>query len=153
MTTTPPELPNELLEQLIDAGNKALNDYYHERACACSAWPKKCASWKSPGDMFFGYWDTDAFAIGVPAIIAAHEQGKAQAATQSIAAATGLVARLAAVGEKALGEQRHAKLCGCDQWPASCPKFDSDTWHIAESLALALPAVLADYEQTKTEQP
>lgn len=76
MTSTPPELPTELLEQLIDVGNKALNDYYHERACACSTWPEKCASWKSPGDMFFGYWDTDAFAIGLPAIIAAYERTK-----------------------------------------------------------------------------
>lgn len=72
-------LAADLLDQLIDTGNKALNDYYHERACACSEWPAKCASWKSPGDMFFGYWDTDAFAIAVPAIIAAYEAQRLQA--------------------------------------------------------------------------
>jgi hypothetical protein len=77
---TPATLPTELLEQLIDTGNKALNDYYHERACPCSTWPVKCASWKSPGDMFFGYWDTDAFAIALPAIIAAYEQARQSAA-------------------------------------------------------------------------
>lgn len=84
MTDTTPltDVPAEQLDQLIDVGNRALNDYYHERACSCSTWPEKCASWKSPGDMFFGYWDTDAFAIALPDIIAAYEQQKTAAMKQ-----------------------------------------------------------------------
>ena len=78
MTDTTP--PADLLDQLIDTGNKALNNYYHERACACSTWPAKCHTWKKPGDMFFGYWDTDAFAIALPAIIAAYEAQRLQQA-------------------------------------------------------------------------
>jgi hypothetical protein len=74
MPDTPPaDLSIEQLEQLIDVGNKALNDYYHERACACREWPASCAT---GGDYHFGTWDTDAFAIALPAIIAAHEQRK-----------------------------------------------------------------------------
>jgi NTP pyrophosphatase (non-canonical NTP hydrolase) len=80
VSDTPPTLSPDLLDLLIDAGNKALNDHYHERACSCPTWPEKCASWKAPGDMFFGYWDTDAFGVGLPAIIAAYEQHKAQQA-------------------------------------------------------------------------
>lgn len=75
MADTQPDLPADLLDQLIDTGNKALNDHYHERACACSTWPAKCAS---SGNYFFGAWDTDAFAIALPAIIAAYEQTKEQ---------------------------------------------------------------------------
>lgn len=69
------DLPADLLDQLIDAGNKALNDYYHDRACACSQWPASCAT---GGNYRFGTWDTDAFAIAVPGIIAAYEQAKEQ---------------------------------------------------------------------------
>ena len=58
------------LEKLIDVGNKALNDYYHERACGCSAWPGMCLSSRAPNVIFFGCWDTDAFAIALPAILA-----------------------------------------------------------------------------------
>lgn len=73
--TQPAKLPIDQLESLIDVGNKALNDYYHERACSCSTWPAKCIS---SGNYFFGTWDTDAFAIALPAIIAAYEQHKEQ---------------------------------------------------------------------------
>jgi hypothetical protein len=79
---TTPELPADLLDQLIDAGNKELNDYYHERACACSAWPGACLT---PG-ITPGEWDTSAFAIGLPAVIAAYEQAKAQRAATAEAA-------------------------------------------------------------------
>jgi hypothetical protein len=61
---------DELLDQLIEAGNKALNDHYHEDLCSCDQWPASCAS---RGGYFFGYWDTNAFAIALPAIIAAYE--------------------------------------------------------------------------------
>lgn len=66
-----PELPEGLLETLIDIGNKTLNDYYHRRGCACDTWPAKCVSWRKPGDMFFGMFDTDAFAIALPDIVPA----------------------------------------------------------------------------------
>jgi len=66
-------LPTDLLDQLIDTGNKALNDYYHDDQCACSEWPTRCAS---SGNYFFGAWDTNAFAIALPAIIAAYEKQK-----------------------------------------------------------------------------
>lgn len=68
------EIPADLLDQLIDTGNKALNDHYHERACACSQWPASCAT----SGYFFGMYDTDAFAIGLPAVITAYEQAKEQ---------------------------------------------------------------------------
>lgn len=66
---TTPELPADLLDQLIDTGNQALGDYYHDRACACSAWPAACLT----PSITPGMWDTDAFAIALPAIIAAYE--------------------------------------------------------------------------------
>lgn len=85
---TTPELPADLLDQLIDTGNKALNDHYHERACSCSQWPASCAT----GSHYaFGTWDTDAFAIALPAIINAYERAKAQRAATA-EAATGPVA-------------------------------------------------------------
>ena len=64
-------LPADLLDQLADAGNRALNNHYHEDLCNCRQWPASCAS---TGSYFFGAWDTDAFAIALPAIIAAYEQ-------------------------------------------------------------------------------
>lgn len=69
------ELNEEKLEQLIDAGNKALNDYYHEEVCACDAWPERCLS---SGRYFFGTWDTNAFAIGAKAIIEKFKELEAQ---------------------------------------------------------------------------
>lgn len=61
-----------LKDVLIDTGNRALNDFYHERACSCDSWPAKCVTPR----MFFGMYDTDAFAIGVEAIIARYEELK-----------------------------------------------------------------------------
>jgi hypothetical protein len=72
VTDTQPDLPAGLLDQLIDTGNKALNDYYHERACSCSAWPGACAT----VGISHGQWDTDAFAIALPAIIVAYKQAQ-----------------------------------------------------------------------------
>lgn len=69
------ELRSDLLDQLADVGNKALNDHYHDDVCACRDWPENCYS---RGKYFFGYWDTSAFAIALPAIIAAYEQAKEQ---------------------------------------------------------------------------
>ncbi|MFB7378583.1 hypothetical protein ACFC6U_27895 [Kitasatospora purpeofusca] len=73
MPRLPLPLPPELLDTLIDAGNKALNDHYHEDLCSCSLWPASCAT-STP--YFPGYWDTNAFAHALPAIIAAYEQAR-----------------------------------------------------------------------------
>ncbi|MEV7770521.1 hypothetical protein [Kitasatospora sp. NPDC086791] len=69
------DVPASLLDHLADIGNKALNDHYHEDVCYCREWPDSCAS---PGGYFAGYWDTSAFAIALPAIIAAYEKHKEQ---------------------------------------------------------------------------
>ncbi|MFJ7525150.1 hypothetical protein ACIQ1S_09505 [Streptomyces griseus] len=67
---TPVELTEQQLDALIDAGNQTLNDHYHESQCHCDAWPTSCVS---SGGYFMGAWDTDAFAIGVPAVLALWE--------------------------------------------------------------------------------
>ncbi|MGW2371720.1 hypothetical protein [Kitasatospora sp. NPDC001683] len=66
-------LPTDLLDRLADIGNKALNDHYHEDLCGCRQWPHSCASGYTAGS-----WDTGAFDIALPAIIAAYEQHKGQ---------------------------------------------------------------------------
>lgn len=66
----PVELTEQQLEALIDAGNRALNDHYHEDQCHCDAWPTSCVS---SGNYFMGAWDTNAFAIGLPAVLGVWE--------------------------------------------------------------------------------
>lgn len=66
----PVELTVPQSEALIDAGNRALNDYYHERQCHCDSWPVSCVS---SDQYFMGAWDTDAFAIGLPAVLGVWE--------------------------------------------------------------------------------
>jgi hypothetical protein len=58
----------EQLDHLAEVGNKALNDYHHEDLCNCQNWPEKCRNYQA------GNWDTRAFAIALPAIIAAYEK-------------------------------------------------------------------------------
>ncbi|MFE6080033.1 hypothetical protein [Streptomyces virginiae] len=89
----PAELSEAQLEALIDAGNEALNDYYHERACSCSDWPQSCSSsaWN-----FAGAWDTDAFAIGMASVIGAWESMRAPAEVDEIARLRDRVAELEA---------------------------------------------------------
>lgn len=66
------ELTEQQLEALINAGNHALSDYYHERQCHCSEYPAGCVT--NPGyRRDAGYWDTDAFAIGVQAVLGVWE--------------------------------------------------------------------------------
>ncbi|WP_406224998.1 hypothetical protein [Streptomyces anulatus] len=67
---TPVELTEQQLDALIDEGNRALNDHYHEAQCHCDDWPASCVS---SGHYFMGAWDTDAFAIGVPAVLGVWE--------------------------------------------------------------------------------
>ncbi|MFD3741629.1 hypothetical protein [Streptomyces sp. NPDC058629] len=66
----PVELTEQQLEALIDAGNRALNDHYHRDQCHCDDWPTSCVS---SGHYFMGAWDTDAFAIGAPAVLGVWE--------------------------------------------------------------------------------
>ncbi|MFG2412291.1 hypothetical protein [Streptomyces goshikiensis] len=74
----PAELSEVQLAALIDAGNGARNDYYHERACSCSKWPESCAT--NP-DYANGYWDSDTFAIAAAAVIGAWESMRTPAAS------------------------------------------------------------------------
>lgn len=78
----PAELSEIQLDALVDAGNGALNDHYHERQCACSEWPANCSS---SGDYFAGAWDTDAFAIGVAAVLGLWESMRAPVEADQIA--------------------------------------------------------------------
>lgn len=64
----PLNLPRPALDALELVGNKALGDYYHEDLCNCDGWPDNCTSYKG------GWWDTSAFAIALPAILAAWQE-------------------------------------------------------------------------------
>jgi hypothetical protein len=70
----PAELTEAQIDALADAGNRALNDHYHEDLCHCSDWPESCAS---SGHYFAGSWDTAAFSIGMAAVIGAWESMRA----------------------------------------------------------------------------
>ncbi|MFD4795945.1 hypothetical protein [Streptomyces anulatus] len=67
---TPVELTEQQLDALSAAGNRALNDHYHEDLCFCLEWPISCVS---SGRYFMGTWDTSAFDIGLPAVLAVWE--------------------------------------------------------------------------------
>lgn len=117
----PAELSEAQLEALIDAGNGALNEYYHERACSCSSWPESCAS---SGDYFTGYWDTDAFAIGAAAVVGMWESMRAPTEADEIARLRKRVAELEAesVGLReviatAIEQRGAAFLPGHPVWP------------------------------------
>ncbi|MFB6805467.1 hypothetical protein [Streptomyces sp. NPDC056387] len=78
----PFELSEAQIDALADAGNRALNDHYHEDLCACSAWPESCVS---SGHYFAGNWDTAAFGIGMAAVIGAWEAMRATAEADELA--------------------------------------------------------------------
>jgi hypothetical protein len=72
MNAQPVDLSEQQLDALIEAGNHALSDYYHERACACSEYPATCAT--NPAyRREAGHWDTEAFAIGLGAVLGVWE--------------------------------------------------------------------------------
>lgn len=80
----PVELSEEQLGALINAGNGALSDYYHERQCACSEYPAGCAT--NPAyRREAGYWDTDAFALGMGAVLGVWESIRKDAAAAELA--------------------------------------------------------------------
>ncbi|MFE5771404.1 hypothetical protein ACFQ7O_23925 [Streptomyces sp. NPDC056485] len=78
----PADLSEAQLGALIDAGNRELADFYHERACACSEWPTSCSTNPS---MARGYWDTDAFAIGMSAVIGLWESMRTSTSSHTVA--------------------------------------------------------------------
>ncbi|MFF5451826.1 hypothetical protein ACFY40_11375 [Streptomyces sp. NPDC012950] len=123
LNASPVELSEEQLGALIDAGNGAVSDYYHERACACSEYPAGCAT--NPAyRREFGYWDTDAFALGMGAVLGVWESIRTGAAPVEIAE---LPDRLAAVLTERFTElgnpfsEMRTQFQGPDRWPASKP--------------------------------
>ncbi|MFJ7067541.1 hypothetical protein [Streptomyces sp. NPDC101115] len=80
----PVDLTEEQLGALIAAGNRALSDYYHERQCACSEYPESCATNRSYRREA-GYWDTDAFALGMGAVLGVWESIRTDAAAAELA--------------------------------------------------------------------
>ncbi|MFF5285232.1 hypothetical protein [Streptomyces sp. NPDC013171] len=89
----PVELSEEQLGALIAAGNGALSDYYHERQCACSEYPAGCAT--NPAyRREFGYWDTDAFALGMGAVLGVWESIRTDASAVEIERLRARVAEL-----------------------------------------------------------
>lgn len=65
MNAQPVELTEAQRDALSDAGNRALNDHYHEDLCFCRDWPESCAT----AGYFPGMWDTGAFDIGLGAVL------------------------------------------------------------------------------------
>ena len=95
LNAQPAELTEAQLDVLIDAGNGALSDYYHERQCACSEYPAGCVTnpaYRREG----GCWDTDAFAIGLGAVLGLWESMRADVAAAELGA---LRARAASLTE------------------------------------------------------
>jgi hypothetical protein len=84
----PAELSEAQTDALADAGNRALNDHYHEDLCLCSDWPESC------GNYFAGRWDTAAFDIGMAAVIGAWESMRAPAEADELSRLRARVAEL-----------------------------------------------------------
>lgn len=82
MDAQPLELTEEQRDALSDAGNRALNDHYHEDLCFCREWPESCAT----RSYFPGMWDTGAFDIGLGAVLGLWESMRADAAADRVAA-------------------------------------------------------------------
>lgn len=84
LNAQPVDLTEEQLGALITAGDHALSDYYHERQCACSEYPASCAT--NPAyRREAGHWDTDAFAIGMGAVLGLWESIRTDAAAAELA--------------------------------------------------------------------
>ncbi|MET9465844.1 hypothetical protein ABZY44_13755 [Streptomyces sp. NPDC006544] len=79
----PAELTEAQTDALAEAGNRALNDYYHDDLCHCSDWPESCAT--TGGRYFAGRWDTAAFDIGMAAVIGAWESMRATVEADELA--------------------------------------------------------------------
>ncbi|MFJ4990019.1 hypothetical protein ACIP9H_40265 [Streptomyces sp. NPDC088732] len=68
LNAQPAALSEAQIEALSDAGNGALSDFYHDRACACREYPEGCVT-DPRYRKAFGNWDTGAFGIGMAAVI------------------------------------------------------------------------------------
>ncbi|MEU6758023.1 hypothetical protein [Streptomyces sp. NPDC046685] len=114
----PAELSEAQIDALADAGNRALNDHYHDDLCHCSDWPESCAS---SGNYFAGSWDTAAFDIGMAAVIGLWESMRAPAEADELSRLRDRVAELEAERTRQACDQ-----CGTppQEWCercASCP--------------------------------
>ncbi|MFD4738673.1 hypothetical protein ACFWNQ_15070 [Streptomyces virginiae] len=93
------DLSETQIDALADAGNRALNEHYHEDLCHCRDWPESCAS---SGNYFAGSWDTAAFGIGMAAVIGAWESMRAPAEADELARLRDRVAELEAAAAEPL---------------------------------------------------
>ncbi|MDT9688155.1 hypothetical protein Q5762_07265 [Streptomyces sp. P9(2023)] len=93
LNAQPVELTEEQRDALSDAGNRALNDHYHQDLCACRDWPASCAS---SGNYFMGTWDTAAFDIGMGAVLGLWESMRADSPSAELVALRARVAELEA---------------------------------------------------------
>lgn len=86
----PVALTEEQLDALAAAGNRALNDHYHDDLCLCREWPESCAT----RGYFPGMWDTGAFDIGLGAVLGLWESMRADTAAAELARLRARVAEL-----------------------------------------------------------
>lgn len=123
MNAQPAALTEEQIEALVDAGDRALNDYYHERACSCDLWPQSCATDPRYAN---GYWDTDAFAIGLAAVLGLWEVMRAAAkfTVAELAAAAADVAALDAEFPGEPTESLHSSAGAVIEMPPVRPRED-----------------------------
>ncbi|MEU8760705.1 hypothetical protein [Streptomyces sp. NPDC048659] len=86
----PADLTEAQLDALAAAGNRALNDHYHDDLCHCREWPESCAT----RGYFPGMWDTGAFDIGLGAVLGLWESMRGDATAGELAALRARVAKL-----------------------------------------------------------
>lgn len=97
----PAALSEAQVDALADAGNRALNDHYHEDLCYCRDWPESCAS----EGYFAGMWDTAAFHIGMAAVIGAWESMRSPAEADELGRLRSRVAELEAAATSVVRPQ------------------------------------------------
>ncbi|MGW6598463.1 hypothetical protein [Streptomyces sp. NPDC055036] len=106
LNAEPAELTPEQIDALAAAGNRVVNDAFHEDLCMCDAWPKECLS---SGGFFQGYWDTSRFDTAMPAVIALWEVMRNDRDAAKVAELRARVAELEAAQDRAVGD--HAMVC------------------------------------------
>jgi hypothetical protein len=88
----PVALTEDQLDALSAAGNRALNDHYHDDLCHCREWPESCAT----RGYFMGMWDTGAFDIGLGAVLGLWESMRTDATAAELTVARDRIAELEA---------------------------------------------------------
>lgn len=68
----PVEIPDEVLDAMADAADRAVGDANHADLCGCDGWPKACVSGYSAG-----FWDSGVWRAGLPAALAVLEEHRA----------------------------------------------------------------------------